>query len=168
MDRVLKEEALGEYSFRLMDASGRFVTNQDFLGRVRLVFFGFTHCPDICPLGLTKMSEVLDGLGKDRKKVAPIFITVDPERDTPDKMKIFLENFPHDFIGLTGSQEEISSIVASYKAYAHKQPLSPQEGYGISHSSFIYIMDSKGVYRTHVQLDADVETITAQIRKNLS
>jgi len=168
VSQVMEEgKPLGDYAFHLTDASGRLVTNQDFLGRVRLVFFGFTHCPDICPLGLTKMGEVLDHLGKDREKVASIFITVDPERDTPDKLRVFLENFPRDFIGLTGSQEEVSAVVASYKSYAHKQPSDSSGGYGVDHSSFIYIMDPKGAYKTHVMLDADAETIAAQIRKNL-
>jgi protein SCO1/2 len=162
------ESQLGDHSFRLTNASGELTTDQNFLGRVRLVFFGFTHCPDICPLGLTKMNEVLDRLGKDREKVAPIFITVDPQRDTPDKLKDFLGNFSKDFIGLTGSQDEISTMLASYKAYARKQPSDSHEDYRVDHSSFIYIMDPKGAYSAHVTPEVDTEIIVAHVRKHLS
>jgi protein SCO1/2 len=161
-------EPLGEYAFRLTDSSGSPVQHSDFLGRVRLVFFGFTHCPNICPLGLTKIADVLERLGEDRSKVAPLFITVDPQRDTPEVMKAFLENFPQDVIGLTGSQDEISALVHSYKTHAEKGPMDSSGQYMVSHSSFIYIMDTNGVYKTHVMLDADAEDIAAQIRQQFS
>lgn len=118
------EEPLSEQSdvkiggdFALADQNGKMVREADYRGRVMLVFFGFTHCPDICPVTIATLSNVMDSLGADGDKVAPIFITVDPARDTPAVMKNYLANFNPRIVGLTGTPEEIKTAADAYKAY---------------------------------------------------
>src|SRR6476619_7690993 len=100
--------------FSLVGADGKPVTDQDFRGRYMLIFFGFTHCPDICPAELQVMAVALDQLGDKAKKVVPIFITLDPERDTPEAVGAYVKNFSSNIVGLTGSKEAISATAKAY------------------------------------------------------
>jgi protein SCO1/2 len=111
--------------FTLVDQNGKTVTDQDFRGRYMLVFFGFTHCPDVCPAALQVMSASLDELGPKADEIVPIFITLDPERDTQEVMGAFVENFGSRFVGLTGSPEAIAAAADAYRVPYAKVQSSP-------------------------------------------
>jgi protein SCO1/2 len=150
--------------FVLTDQTGRRVTDKDFAGRYRLMFFGFTHCPDVCPAGLQVMAATLDQLGARADRLAPLFITVDPARDTPAVMKDYVAAFHPRLIGLTGSGEEIQAVAKSYRIY-FKRVDDPQsaDGYTMDHSAFIYLMDPSGRYVTHFSHSASPAEIVRRI-----
>lgn len=129
--------------FTLTDGDGRTVTERDLQGAPHLVFFGFTHCPDICPTKLFEISEVLRTLGDKGPKVGALFITVDPERDTPDLMKRYVGSFDRRIVGLSGSRAEIDKVVRAYRAYARRVDLK-DGGYTMEHTSLVYLMDKRG------------------------
>ncbi len=133
--------------FRLTDQSGKTVSDSDFRGRYMLVYFGYSFCPDVCPTTLAIMGQALDKLGADGKRITPVFITIDPERDTPKVLGDYMKAFGPDFIGLTGSAEAIKDIEKKYRVYAVKKPIDPADpkhGYGMDHSSVIYLMGPDG------------------------
>ncbi|HEX2446614.1 MAG TPA: SCO family protein [Methyloceanibacter sp.] len=136
--------------FTLVDQNGKTVTDQDFRGRYMLVFFGFTHCPDVCPAELQVMSASLDELGPQADEIVPIFITLDPERDTPAAMGAYVKNFGPRFLGLTGSPEAISAAAKSYRiAYSKFREDEKSDDYSIDHSALVYLMGKDGEYITH-------------------
>lgn len=150
--------------FSLTNHLGQRVTENDFAGRLLLVFFGFTHCPDVCPAGLQVMSAALDKLGAKADGVVPIFVTVDPARDTPEVMKSYVSAFHPQLVGLTGTEAEIQAMSKTYRVYAKRvdDPGSP-DGYTMDHSGFIYLMDKTGVYLTHFSHSASPDEIAARI-----
>ena len=128
--------------FALTDVSGKTVTDADFRGEPTLVFFGYTHCPDICPTTLSSLSQMLNGLGPD-KKAAVLFITLDPERDTPAVLKDYLSSFDPRIVGLTGSRAAIDKVEREYRVYAKKVP--PEGGdYSMDHTAVVSLMDKNG------------------------
>jgi protein SCO1/2 len=129
--------------FKLTDQNGRAVTDADLKGKPFLVFFGFTNCPDVCPTALFDMSEVFRRLGPDAEKVSAIFISVDPARDTPEKMKDYLQSFHERISALTGTQADIDAVTKAYKAYAKRVPLENGD-YTMDHSAIVYLMDKNG------------------------
>lgn len=129
--------------FSLTAGDGRAVTEKDFLGTPHLVFFGFTHCPDVCPTKLFELSEMLRALGGKGAKVRALFITVDPERDTPEVMKSYGSSFDPRIVGLTGDRAQIDAVVRAYRAYAKKVPLKDGD-YTMEHTSLVYLMDKDG------------------------
>jgi protein SCO1/2 len=129
--------------FALLDQNGETKTDTDFRGRWMLVYFGYTHCPDVCPTTLSLMEEVLKRLGGNANRVVPIFITLDPARDTPAVMKQYVESFGPRFIGLTGPESHIASVAAEYRVYRVRRPL-PDGGYAIDHSGVICLMGPDG------------------------
>jgi protein SCO1/2 len=136
--------------FALVDQNGKQVTDQDFRGRDMLVFFGFTHCPDICPAELQVMAQALDQLGDKAKKVVPIFISVDPERDTPEAMKAYVESFGPNFVGLTGSAEAVAAAAKAYRvSYSKIENKASPGDYSVDHSALAYLMGPDGKYLTH-------------------
>jgi protein SCO1/2 len=136
--------------FSLIGADGKTVTDQDFRGRYMLVFFGFTHCPDICPAELQVIAEALDKLGDKAAKVVPIFITVDPERDDPKTMGEYVKSFGPNFVGLTGSPEAIAAAAKAYRvAYSKVENKTSPENYAVDHSALVYLMDENGQYLAH-------------------
>ncbi len=147
--------------FLLVNQDGKTVSSADFRGRVSLVFFGFTHCPDICPVTTATMAKILASLGDKADGVAPIFITVDPKNDTPEVLKSYLANFDPRIIGLTGTDAQISAAADAYKAYFSAN------GDAVDHSGFIYLMDKNGVYFQHFAYDESAETIVDAVRKLL-
>jgi protein SCO1 len=156
--------------FELVDQNGKRVTDQDFRGRYMLVFFGFTHCPDICPAELQVISAALDELGPKAKKVAPIFITLDPERDTPQAMGDYVKNFGANFIGLTGSPEAIAEAAKAYRvAYTKFVPEGQENGkdYSVDHSALVYLMGPDGGYVTHFAYGTSAEKIGETLRRYL-
>ena len=129
--------------FTLVDGDGRMVTNRDFEGRWMLIYFGYTHCPDACPTALADMAGALDLLPPaQRRAVALLFITIDPERDTPAVMKDYVANFGAPIVALSGSPEQVAAAAKAYRVYFAKHPTP--EGYDMDHSSVIYVMNPYG------------------------
>jgi protein SCO1/2 len=153
-------------SFALLDQNGETRTDADFRGRWMLIYFGYTHCPDVCPTTLSLMSEVLNRLGKRAERLAPIFITVDPERDTPEVMKAYLASFDPRFIGLTGPPSHIASAAAAYRVYVGRH-LLPGGGYSMDHSSVIYLMNPVGKFAADYDESQGPDAIAADIEKRL-
>lgn len=152
--------------FELVDHNGRKVSDKTYSGQHLLVFFGFTYCPDICPAALQKVSVVMDKLGSKADGLKPIFITVDPERDTVDQMKLYMSNFDERIVGLTGSNAQIADAVKVYRAYAKRRDdPSNSDGYTMDHSSFLYLMAPNGDFVTHFThvspVDKMVERLSA-------
>ena len=143
--------------FSLVDQTGKVVTEKSWPGKFKLVFFGFTHCPDICPVTLQKISVVLEKLGAKAGRVQVLFVTVDPARDTPKAMEEYVANFSKSIIGLTGTEKQIKSIEDAYKVYAAKQPVNGEGDYDVDHSAYIYLMspDDKAVEIIDDQLTAE-------------
>ena len=152
--------------FRLLDHNGGGVTEANFKGRPFLVFFGFTHCPDICPTALFEMSEVLKRLGSDADKTAALFISVDPERDTPEKLKDYVSSFHPRVFGLTGTPAEIEAVTRAYRAYAKKVPLDGG-GYTMDHSAIVYLMDKDGRFVAPFNLKRSAEQAAADLKRRL-
>lgn len=152
--------------FALVDQEGRKVTEQDMKGRPFLVFFGFTHCPDVCPTALFEISEVFRRLGPDADKAAALFITVDPERDTPALLKNYLSNFDPHLRGLTGDPAAVDAVVKAYRAYARKVP-GPDGSYTMDHTALVYLMDKEGRFVAPFNLKRRPEEAAADLRKYL-
>jgi cytochrome oxidase Cu insertion factor (SCO1/SenC/PrrC family) len=130
--------------FRLVDQNGKTVTDKDYPGRYKLIYFGYSFCPDVCPTTLGVMAQALEKLGGDARRVVPIFITIDPERDTTKVLADYMKAFGPDFVGLTGSADAIKDVEKKYRVYAVKQPL-PGGNYGMNHSSVLYLMGPNGM-----------------------
>jgi protein SCO1/2 len=152
--------------FRLVDQDGRRVTEADFRGKPFLVFFGFTHCPDVCPTALFEMSEVLRRLGPDAGKTAVLFVSVDPERDTPEKLKEYLSSFHPRIVGLTGTPQEIADVEKAYRVYAKKVPLDGG-AYTMDHSAIVYLMDKDGRFVAPFNLKRTADEAAADLRRRL-
>lgn len=159
-------------AFALTDQAGARITDRDLKGKVLVVYFGFTHCPDVCPTALTTIGAALKQLAPaDRREVVPVFITLDPERDTPEVMKDYVEGFIPGGVGLTGTQEEIAEIAREYRiAYQKVADPSSALPYTIDHASIVYVMGRDGKYFAHFTKDMTVdelaETLTQAVRKD--
>ena len=129
--------------FQLTDQHGKRIGDTDFRGRYMLIYFGYSFCPDVCPTTLAVIAQALDRLGQRSHQVVPIFITIDPERDTPKVLNDYMKAFGPSFVGLTGSATEIKDVEKRYRVYAVKKPL-PGGSYGMDHSSVIYLMGPDG------------------------
>jgi protein SCO1/2 len=129
--------------FKLIDQDGKPITNQDMKGKPLLVFFGYTHCPDICPTTLFELSEVLHAMGKDADRVNALFITVDPDRDTAAVMKDYLSSFDPHLRGATGDEQAVAQVEKAYRVYAKKVPTKNGD-YSMDHSAVVYLMDKDG------------------------
>jgi protein SCO1/2 len=160
---VLSPAAIGG-PFQLVDQDGRAVSEQDFKGKPFLVFFGFTHCPEICPAALFEMSEVLHKLGPDAERVNVLFITVDPERDTPAVLKDYLSSFEPQMRGLTGDSAAIAAAEKVYRVYAKKVPLEGGE-YTMDHSVLVYLMNKEGRFVAPFNLKRRPEDSAAELRR---
>jgi cytochrome oxidase Cu insertion factor (SCO1/SenC/PrrC family) len=132
--------------FTLTDQTGHTRADSDFRGKLMLVYFGFTYCPDVCPTDLQAIGLALDKLGRDAESVQPIFITVDPERDTPAHLADYMPMFHPRLIGLTGSAEAIHAVADAYKVYYARVPLEGAGDYTVDHTAYIYLMDRDGNY----------------------
>ena len=154
--------------FSLVGAEGKTVTDADFHGRYMLVFFGFTHCPDICPAELQVIAQALDKLGDKGKKVVPVFITLDPERDTPRAMADYLKSFGPNFVGLTGTPEAIAAAAKSYRvAYTKVDNKESASDYSVDHSALVYFMDPEGRYVTHFSYGTSADELAEKLNKIL-
>jgi protein SCO1 len=154
--------------FSLVDQSGKAVTDKDFRGRYLLVFFGYTYCPDVCPSGLQVISSALDLLGTDADKITPVFISIDPARDTPEKMAAYVKSFHPRMIGLTGSAADVAAAIKAYRVYAKKVPddRNPAD-YTMDHSSVVYLMGPTGELVTFAAEITKPDTLAQQLRKGL-
>ncbi len=151
--------------FALMDHFGQRRTSDDFKGRHMLVYFGFTMCPDICPEELDKMAQILKSLKEDGIGITPMFITCDPARDTPDKLKDYLAEFHPDILGLTGTYEEIKQVCKSYRVYFSTPPsVKPGQDYLVDHSIFFYLMDPEGNFEDALGRLYTAEQATSRIK----
>lgn len=154
--------------FTLTDHTGKRVTEQDYRGRIMLVFFGFTFCPDVCPSALQVMSAALDKLGPKADRFVPLFISVDPERDTPAQLAGYVQSFHPRLVGLTGSPAEIDAVVKAYRVYYRKvEDPKSTAGYTIDHTSLIYVMGPDGAYRTHFAHTTDANAMAERLAKLL-
>jgi protein SCO1/2 len=152
--------------FRLVDQDGRPFTEQDMKGRPALIFFGFTHCPDVCPTALFEVSEIMRALGKDADRVQALFITVDPERDTPAKLKDYLGAFHPDMKALTGDMDAITGVTKAYRVYWKKVPLEGGN-YTMDHTALVYLMDKEGRFVKPFSLKRTPQEAAAELRTYL-
>jgi protein SCO1/2 len=152
--------------FQLTDQSGQPVTEKNLKGRPSLIFFGFTHCPDVCPTSLFEISEVLRAMGNDAGKVNAFFVSVDPERDTQGAMKDYLSSFDPHLQGLTGDLEQVSKVLTAYRVYAKKVPLKDGD-YTMDHTALIYLMDRDGHFVAPFNLKRSPEEAAADLKRHL-
>ncbi len=153
--------------FRLTDHNGQRVTEASYRGRLMLIFFGFTHCPDICPTELQSMAEVLERLGPAAERVAPLFISIDPERDGPEELARYLALFDDRIIGLTGTAEEIASVARAFRVYYAKVHPPDASTYTMDHSSFTYLLDGEGRFLALFRHGTPPEEMAQAIRSHL-
>jgi protein SCO1/2 len=152
--------------FSLTDQNGHTVTDRDLKGRPFLVFFGFTHCPDVCPTALFEVSEVMRALGPDADRMRALFITVDPERDTPATLKDYLSSFDPRLSALTGDPEAVAAVAKAYRVYFKKVPLS-EGGYTMDHTAIVYLMNKDGKFVSPFNIKRPPEVAAADLRKYL-
>ncbi len=162
---IAMQSAIGG-PFRLVDHNNRPITDQDVKGKPQLVFFGFTHCPDVCPTALFEVSEILRALGPDGDRLGAMFVTVDPERDTPAKLKDYLSSFDPRLIGATGDADAIRAMERAYRVYAKKVPLDGG-GYTMDHTAIVYLMDKEGRFVAPFNIKRRPEAAAADLRRYL-
>ena len=150
--------------FRLTDAEGRTVTDRDFLGKWMLVYFGYTNCPDTCPTALNDIANALDMLWPKAADIAPVFITIDPARDTPAIIGAYTAKFDKRITGLTGTPEELAHVEKEYRVYASSEPHEDHGRAVLDHSSVIVIMNPQGRFADALNGDASPEIIAAKLR----
>ena len=150
--------------FKLTDQNGKTITDADMKGHAFLVFFGFTHCPDVCPTTLFDVSEVFRSLGPDGKDVRALFITVDPERDTPAVLKDYLSSFDPRIVGVTGDDASIKAAEKAYRVYAKKVPLDGGS-YTMDHTAIVYLMDKSGHFVAPFNMRRTPEQEADELRK---
>ena len=146
MDAVMWGQGTIGGPFALTDHTGKPRTDADFRGKVMLVYFGFTHCPDICPTDLMAIAGALNALGAQADQVQALFITLDPQRDTQALLSTYVDAFHDNLIGLTGSERDIRRVAHAYKVYFNKVPGKTDDDYAIDHSAYIYLMDRDGKF----------------------
>jgi len=152
--------------FKLVDQNSQPITEQDLIGHPYLVFFGFTHCPDVCPTTLFEVSEILRKLGPDAKNVRALFITVDPERDTPAVLKDYMSSFDPRVIGATGDSAAIMSVEKTFRVYAKKIPLDGG-GYTMDHTAIVYLMDKAGRFVAPFNMKRRPEEAATDLKRYL-
>jgi protein SCO1/2 len=150
--------------FRLVDQDGKTITDENLKGRPFLVFFGFTHCPEVCPTALFEISEIFNKLGPDAEKVNALFVTVDPERDTPEKLKEYLSSFNPRLIGVGGDADALAAVAKAYRVYYKKVPLKDGD-YTMDHTAIVYLMDRSGQFVAPFSLKRRPEDAAADLRR---
>ena len=153
--------------FKLVDQNGNIVTNTDLAGKWLLVYFGYTHCPDACPTALNNISLALSDLGAEKKEVRPVFITIDPERDTSPTLKDYVSAFDAPILALTGSNTAVAQAAKEYRVYYAKHP-EPGGDYSMDHTSIIYVMDPKGRFTASFSGEDPPDQIAARLKKLLT
>ena len=153
--------------FQLVDQNGKPFSDANLKGKWHLVFFGYTHCPDACPTALNEMSLALDRLGLKRDEVGVVFITVDPERDTPDVMKYYVQSFDAPIVALTGSPEAVAQAAKAYRVFYAKHPRADGD-YDMDHSAVIYVMNPEGRFTATFTPDSSADAIVQRLQKLIS
>jgi cytochrome oxidase Cu insertion factor (SCO1/SenC/PrrC family) len=154
--------------FTMLNHRGETVTEKMLLGHRTLLFFGFTYCPDICPTELQVMMAAIESLGEDGKSIVPVFVSIDPERDTVDVIKSYVENFGPRLIGLTGSAEQIANMAKAYRVYyARKENKDRPQDYQMDHSSILYLMGPDGKFLKHFTYSTDPKALAEALRPHL-
>ena len=149
--------------FALTDQDGKTRTPADFRGRFMLVYFGYSFCPDVCPTTLAEMGTALDKLGSRKDRIVPVFISIDPERDTPKVLKDYMTSFGTNFVGLTGSMKNVEKAARAYHVYIRKHPL-PGGNYSMDHSGVIYLMGPDGRFVTYYEDELGPDKIADDLR----
>ena len=159
-----------EYAQRLdlPDAEGKQRTLADFKGKVVVVFFGFTQCPDVCPTALAEIAEVKKALGADGARVQPVFVTVDPERDTPEVLKAYVGGFGPDFVALRGTLEQTQAAAKEFKVFFAKVPGKTEGSYTIDHTAGLFAFDAAGRVRLFARNGAGVDALVGDVKMLLS
>ena len=152
--------------FQLTNQAGQVVTDTSLKGKPTLIFFGFTHCPDVCPTSLFEISEVLKAMGKDADRVNAYFVSVDPERDTTAAMKDYLSSFDPHLQGLTGDPEAMAKVLSAYRVYSRKVPLKDGD-YTMDHTALIYLMDRDGHFVQPFNLKRTPEEAASDLKRYL-
>jgi protein SCO1 len=163
-DSALRRGAEIGGPFTLLDHHGKTVTDRDYLGKPTLVFFGFTHCPDVCPTTLLEITNQLKELGPDSDRLNVLFITVDPERDTPQQLALYLSTFDFRITGLSGAPENILGAMKAYHVYAKRVPLKDGD-YTMDHTTTIVMMNGKGEYVGVIPYQAPSATMRAKLHR---
>jgi protein SCO1/2 len=153
--------------FALTDHNGKPRTLQDFKGKIVMMFFGYTHCPDVCPTSMVEMATIKKLLGKDAERLQCLFVTVDPERDRPEMLKAYMENFDPTFLALYTTPEKTAAIAKDYKVYYKKVDGPTPTSYTIDHTAGSYVYDTQGKLRLFTRYDTKPELIVADIRNLL-
>ncbi len=170
-NRGLQEAALSSPSiggpFTLVATDGKTVTDQTYRGKWLFIYFGYTFCPDACPTALNNISVALEKLGAEADKIQPLFITVDPKRDTPQVMGDYLKSFDPRIVGLTGSQAQTDGVAKAYRVY-----VAPQENggddYAVDHSAYFYLMDPQGKFVNVIAGDVPGDQMADKLRKMMA
>ena len=153
--------------FALTDQNGKPITDADLKGKPSLVFFGYTHCPDVCPTTLFDISEVMRALGPYADRAAALIISVDPDRDTPAVLKDYLSSFDPHVRAATGDQANLDKVEKEYRVYAKKVPTGKNGDYSMDHSAIVYLMDKSGRFVAPFRLDRKPDESAAELRKYL-
>lgn len=155
--------------FELIDHTGAVKTEASYAGKFTLIYFGYTYCPDVCPTSLTTMTDALNILGSRADNVVPIFITVDPKRDTVEQLKMYVSHFHPRMVGLTGSEEQVAKAAKNFRVYYARQKESePGAGdYLVDHSSIVLLMDKQGKYLAHFSHSVSAEAMAERLKKLL-
>lgn len=148
----------------LPDQYGKLRTLDDFKGKVTVVFFGYTQCPDVCPTTMAELAQVKKALGKDGERVQGVFITVDPERDTPETLKAYMASFDPSFVALRGTPEETKATAKEFKVFYAKVPGKVEGSYTMDHTAGSYVLDPKGKVRLFVRYGSPTEALTADLK----
>jgi cytochrome oxidase Cu insertion factor (SCO1/SenC/PrrC family) len=158
--------------FVLIDQNGNSRSTSEFRGKILLIYFGYTYCPDVCPMALEHMTKALQTLGKDRDKIAVLFVSVDPTRDTTETLKLYSTNFDPIIIMLTGAEADLQDAMGKYRVYAKKETKEGFSDYLINHTSVVYVMGPDGTYITsfaHSTVPEKIQTILLkQLQANVS
>jgi protein SCO1/2 len=149
----------------IADTSGKIRRVEDFKGQITLVFFGFTRCPDVCPSTLMRLRQVRDALGPDADKLQVLLVSVDPERDTPDRLEAYVKNFDPSFIGLRPEPAELEKVIKAFHAIAVKVPTADGKDYTVDHSATLYVYDRRNQLRLIAQPDIAIEAFAADLRR---
>ncbi len=154
-------------AFTLVNSSGQRVSEADFLGKSMLVYFGYSYCPDVCPYSLQMMASALDTLGADKARITPVFISIDPARDTPQSLAAYetSNSFPDGLVGLTGTADEIKAVAKAYAVYFKK--IGEGDDYLMDHTSAIFLMDKRGQYVAVFTHSSSVDDIATCLRRHL-